>query len=90
MSKQDVDQLVLKVLEVQEIRKKMHQIQEELNWERQNFESAHSQGKRMFSFSSTWMIKYRKQSERSNNCQKTSTAKIQLTSTEFLFFKVKS
>ncbi|XP_004558763.1 signal transducer and activator of transcription 6 isoform X1 [Maylandia zebra] len=44
MSKQDVDQLVLKVLEVQEIRKKMHQIQEELNWERQNFESAHSQG----------------------------------------------
>lgn len=46
-----------------------------------------------FSFSSTWMItclRYRKQSERSNNCQKTSTAKIQLTSTEFLFFKVKS
>uniref|UniRef100_A0A669BTK7 Signal transducer and activator of transcription n=1 Tax=Oreochromis niloticus TaxID=8128 RepID=A0A669BTK7_ORENI len=43
-NKQDVDQLVLKVLEVQEIRKKMHQIQEELNWERQNFESAHTQG----------------------------------------------
>uniref|UniRef100_A0A3Q3K9Y5 Signal transducer and activator of transcription n=1 Tax=Monopterus albus TaxID=43700 RepID=A0A3Q3K9Y5_MONAL len=35
---QDVDHLVLKVLEVQEIRKKMHQLQEELNWERQNCE----------------------------------------------------
>ncbi|XP_010795327.1 signal transducer and activator of transcription 6 [Notothenia coriiceps] len=37
-SMQDVDHLVLKVLEVQDIRQKMHQLQEELNWERQNFE----------------------------------------------------
>lgn len=36
---QDVDHLVLKVLEVQDIRQKMHQLQEELNWEKQNFES---------------------------------------------------
>lgn len=35
---QDVDHLVLKVLEVQEIRQKMHQVQEELNWDRQNIE----------------------------------------------------
>ncbi|XP_069382078.1 signal transducer and activator of transcription 6 [Paralichthys olivaceus] len=35
---QDVDHLVLTVLEVQNIRQKMHQLQEELNWERQNFE----------------------------------------------------
>ncbi|XP_059189086.1 signal transducer and activator of transcription 6 [Centropristis striata] len=35
---QDVDHLVLKVLEVQEIRQKMHQLQEDLNWERQNYE----------------------------------------------------
>ncbi|XP_034445683.1 signal transducer and activator of transcription 6 [Hippoglossus hippoglossus] len=35
---QDVDHLVLKVLEVQNIRQKMHQLQEELNWERQNYE----------------------------------------------------
>ncbi|XP_034000813.1 signal transducer and activator of transcription 6 isoform X2 [Trematomus bernacchii] len=37
-SMQDVDHLVLKVLEVQDIRQKMHQLQEELNWERQNCE----------------------------------------------------
>lgn len=36
---QDVDHLVLKVLEVQDIRQKIHQQQEELNWERQNYES---------------------------------------------------
>uniref|UniRef100_A0AAQ4RGK6 Signal transducer and activator of transcription n=2 Tax=Gasterosteus aculeatus aculeatus TaxID=481459 RepID=A0AAQ4RGK6_GASAC len=36
---QDLDCLVLKVLEVQNIRQKMHQMQEELNWERQNYES---------------------------------------------------
>ncbi|XP_034028220.1 signal transducer and activator of transcription 6 isoform X2 [Thalassophryne amazonica] len=36
---QDVDSLVLKVLEVQDCRQKIHQLQEELNWERQNFES---------------------------------------------------
>lgn len=36
---QDVDNLVFKVLEVQEVRKTMHQMQEELNWERQNYES---------------------------------------------------
>lgn len=35
---QDVDHLVLKVLEVQDIRQKIHQQQEELNWERQNYE----------------------------------------------------
>ncbi|KAM7404669.1 hypothetical protein PAMP_011996 [Pampus punctatissimus] len=36
---QDVDNLVFKVLEVQEIRQTIHQVQEELNWERQNYES---------------------------------------------------
>eukprot|EP00064_Thunnus_orientalis_P012779 superscaffoldBa00002003_g12814 len=36
---QDVDNLVFKVLEVQEVRQTMHQLQEELNWERQNYES---------------------------------------------------
>lgn len=35
---QDVDHLVLKVLEVQDTRQKMHQLQEDLNWEKQNFE----------------------------------------------------
>ncbi|XP_008316429.1 signal transducer and activator of transcription 6 isoform X2 [Cynoglossus semilaevis] len=40
---QDVDHLVLKVLEVQDIRQNMHQIQEELNWDRQNFESLQGQ-----------------------------------------------
>uniref|UniRef100_A0A3Q1K9W8 Signal transducer and activator of transcription n=1 Tax=Anabas testudineus TaxID=64144 RepID=A0A3Q1K9W8_ANATE len=35
---QDVDHLVLKVLEVHDLRQKIHQLQEELNWERQNFE----------------------------------------------------
>ncbi|XP_056128839.1 signal transducer and activator of transcription 6 isoform X2 [Lampris incognitus] len=34
----DVDHLVLKVLEVQDCRQKMHQFQEDLNLERQNFE----------------------------------------------------
>ncbi|TNN82845.1 Signal transducer and activator of transcription 6 [Liparis tanakae] len=38
-SMQDVDHLVLKVLDVQDIRQKMHQLQEELNWERQNYEA---------------------------------------------------
>ncbi|KAM8755445.1 signal transducer and activator of transcription 6 [Acanthopagrus schlegelii] len=37
-SMQDVDHLVLKVLDVQEIRQKMHHLQEELNWERENYE----------------------------------------------------
>ncbi|XP_034392530.1 signal transducer and activator of transcription 6 isoform X5 [Cyclopterus lumpus] len=36
---QSVDHLVLKVLDVQDTRQKMHQLQEELNWERQNYES---------------------------------------------------
>ncbi|KAM7411987.1 hypothetical protein PAMA_021789 [Pampus argenteus] len=36
---QDVDNLVFKVLEVQELRQTIHQVQEELNWERQNYES---------------------------------------------------
>uniref|UniRef100_A0A7N9APA3 Signal transducer and activator of transcription 6, interleukin-4 induced n=1 Tax=Mastacembelus armatus TaxID=205130 RepID=A0A7N9APA3_9TELE len=35
---QDVDHLVLKVLQLQEVRKQKHQLQEDLNWERQNFE----------------------------------------------------
>lgn len=35
---QDVDHLVLKVLDVQDTRQTMHQLQEDLNWERQNFE----------------------------------------------------
>ncbi|KAM4610102.1 signal transducer and activator of transcription 6 [Polymixia lowei] len=35
----DVDHLVLKVLELQDCRQKIHQLQEELNWERQNFEA---------------------------------------------------
>ncbi|XP_077568851.1 signal transducer and activator of transcription 6 [Stigmatopora nigra] len=38
-STQNVDLLVLKVLEVQDLRQKIHQLQEELNWEKQNFES---------------------------------------------------
>lgn len=36
---QDVDHLVLKVLDVQNTRQKMHQLQEELNWEKQNCEA---------------------------------------------------
>ncbi|KAM6977775.1 signal transducer and activator of transcription 5B-like [Aplochiton taeniatus] len=43
-SMQDVDHLVLKVLEIQDCRQQIHQLQEELNWERQNFES--TQGSR--------------------------------------------
>lgn len=39
VSMQDVDHLVLKVLSLQDIRKNLHQVQEELNWERQNYES---------------------------------------------------
>ncbi|CAB1336768.1 unnamed protein product [Coregonus sp. 'balchen'] len=35
----DVDMLVLKVLEIQDCRQQIHQLQEELNWERQNYES---------------------------------------------------
>uniref|UniRef100_A0A674CD63 Signal transducer and activator of transcription n=1 Tax=Salmo trutta TaxID=8032 RepID=A0A674CD63_SALTR len=35
----DVDLLVLKVLEIQDCRQQIHQLQEELNWERQNYES---------------------------------------------------
>lgn len=35
---QDVDHLVLKVLEAQENRQKRHQLQEELNWERDKYE----------------------------------------------------
>ncbi|XP_003963141.1 signal transducer and activator of transcription 6 isoform X1 [Takifugu rubripes] len=38
-SMQDVDHLVLKVLDVQDTRQKMHQLQEELNWEKHNCES---------------------------------------------------
>ncbi|KAG7220706.1 hypothetical protein INR49_017820 [Caranx melampygus] len=36
---QDVDHLVLKVLELQDIGQKIHQVQEEVNWERQNYET---------------------------------------------------
>ncbi|XP_067382807.1 signal transducer and activator of transcription 6 isoform X2 [Channa argus] len=35
----DVDHLVLNVLEVQDCRQNIHQLQEELNWEKQNYES---------------------------------------------------
>uniref|UniRef100_A0A3P8Y3J1 Signal transducer and activator of transcription n=1 Tax=Esox lucius TaxID=8010 RepID=A0A3P8Y3J1_ESOLU len=38
-STRDVDLLVLKVLEIQNCRQQIHQLQEELNWERQNYES---------------------------------------------------
>lgn len=33
---QDMDNLVLKVLEIRRYRQEMHQLQEEVNWERQN------------------------------------------------------
>ncbi|KAL6119718.1 stat6 [Pungitius sinensis] len=36
---QDLDHLVLKVLEVQDIRQKMQQLQADLNWDRENYES---------------------------------------------------
>ncbi|CAN9516157.1 unnamed protein product [Ophioblennius macclurei] len=36
---QDLDHLVLNVLNIQKIRKEMHQLQEDLNWEKQNYES---------------------------------------------------
>lgn len=36
---QDIDHLVLKVLDVQNTRQKMHQLQEELNWEKHNSEA---------------------------------------------------
>uniref|UniRef100_A0A8C7MC38 Signal transducer and activator of transcription n=1 Tax=Oncorhynchus kisutch TaxID=8019 RepID=A0A8C7MC38_ONCKI len=39
----DVDLLVLKVLEIQDCRQQIHQLQEELNWERQNYESIMSE-----------------------------------------------
>lgn len=35
----DVDLLVLKVLEIQDCRQQIHQLQEELNWKSQNCES---------------------------------------------------
>ncbi|CAL8323459.1 unnamed protein product [Merluccius merluccius] len=38
----DVDDLVYRVLYVQDCRQKIHQLQEDLNWERQNFESMQS------------------------------------------------
>ncbi|XP_068600291.1 signal transducer and activator of transcription 6 [Brachionichthys hirsutus] len=40
---QDTDHLVLKVLDVQHTRQKVHQLQEELNWERQNYEGFQGQ-----------------------------------------------
>uniref|UniRef100_A0A671TE06 Signal transducer and activator of transcription n=1 Tax=Sinocyclocheilus anshuiensis TaxID=1608454 RepID=A0A671TE06_9TELE len=42
--KTDVDKLVLKVLEIQSCRQTLHQLQEDLNWEKQEMESI--QGKR--------------------------------------------
>ncbi|XP_037335243.2 signal transducer and activator of transcription 6 [Pungitius pungitius] len=36
---QDLDHLVLKVLDVQDIRQKMQQLQADLNWDRENYES---------------------------------------------------
>lgn len=50
---QDVDHLVLKVLEVQDIRQKMHQLQEELNWERQNYEGLQGERHTRILFSNT-------------------------------------
>ncbi|XP_030623180.1 signal transducer and activator of transcription 6 [Chanos chanos] len=38
-SNRDVDNLVIKVLEIQNCRQNIHQLQEELNWERQDTES---------------------------------------------------
>ncbi|KAL1020729.1 hypothetical protein UPYG_G00003880 [Umbra pygmaea] len=40
----DVDLLVFKVLEIQNCRQQVHQLREELNWERQNFESMQGSG----------------------------------------------
>lgn len=37
-SSHDVDNLVLKVLEIQGCRQQIHQLQEELNWEKQEAE----------------------------------------------------
>lgn len=37
-SSNDVDNLVLKVLEIQSCRQQIHQLQEELNWEKQEAE----------------------------------------------------
>lgn len=42
--KTDVDNLVLKVLEIQNCRQTLHQLQEDMNWEKQEMESI--QGKR--------------------------------------------
>ncbi|XP_035236988.1 signal transducer and activator of transcription 6 isoform X2 [Anguilla anguilla] len=39
LGNRDVDMLVLKVLEIQQCRQEIHQMQEDLNWERANFES---------------------------------------------------
>uniref|UniRef100_A0A673N7K8 Signal transducer and activator of transcription n=1 Tax=Sinocyclocheilus rhinocerous TaxID=307959 RepID=A0A673N7K8_9TELE len=42
-SKTDVDNLVLKVLEIQSCRQTLHQLQEDLNWEKQEMESIQGQ-----------------------------------------------
>lgn len=39
LNTQDVDNLVMKVLQIQEIRKKIRSLEEEINWEKQNFDS---------------------------------------------------
>lgn len=45
-TKTDVDNLVLKVLEIQNCRQTLYQLQEELNWEKQEAEAV--PGKRFF------------------------------------------
>lgn len=50
-SKTDVDNLVLKVLEIQNCRQTLHQLQEDLNWEKQETEPM--QGRRSESVSNS-------------------------------------
>ncbi|XP_069043157.1 signal transducer and activator of transcription 6 [Lepisosteus oculatus] len=41
--RRELDQLVVRVLDIQKCRQKIHQLQEELNWDRQNCESMQAQ-----------------------------------------------
>uniref|UniRef100_A0A672K1L3 Signal transducer and activator of transcription n=1 Tax=Sinocyclocheilus grahami TaxID=75366 RepID=A0A672K1L3_SINGR len=52
--KTDVDNLVLKVLEIQNCRQTIHQLEEDLNWEKQEMESI--QGKRSKSECFSWFV----------------------------------
>uniref|UniRef100_A0A672KN93 Signal transducer and activator of transcription n=1 Tax=Sinocyclocheilus grahami TaxID=75366 RepID=A0A672KN93_SINGR len=54
--KTDVDNLVLKVLEIQSCRQTLHQLQEDLNWEKQEMESI--QGKRSKSQNRIQQLEY--------------------------------